>query len=367
MKKRIKTHPLFFFIFALFSGALSAEDLRVSVMSFNVQNLFDTTHDTGKMDITYLPQSQKSCPAHRILCSRIRVKKWREECLTLDWGEKPLSQKLARIGQVIRSTNRGRGPDLLILQEVENIALLERLIRDHLPGLGYRAFLLEGDDERGIDVAMMTRLEAESDPILHRIPFGTGFQKRARDTRGILELTLRHPQMGRIRAFGVHLPSAFHPSSMREKSIEFLNQIAFRHRDEALRVVGGDFNVSAKEEEKKGVLKKHAQGQWLLSHLEGCRECRGTAFHRGWSFLDQIWVSKDSIKAGWSLDAGSIRVVNDLPFQKTGKNSTPHAFEILPGGRVAGVSDHWPIYLELNFDVKRTKKASPVSRASLAN
>ncbi|MCO4755188.1 MAG: hypothetical protein KC478_11955, partial [Bacteriovoracaceae bacterium] len=32
----------------------------VTLMSYNVQNLFDTTHDAGKDDYTYLPYKLKS-------------------------------------------------------------------------------------------------------------------------------------------------------------------------------------------------------------------------------------------------------------------------------------------------------------------
>jgi hypothetical protein len=46
--------------------------------------------------------------------------------------------------------------DVVVLQEVENIAALEQFAAEHLGG-AYRAFLIEGNDERGIDVAFLVK------------------------------------------------------------------------------------------------------------------------------------------------------------------------------------------------------------------
>jgi hypothetical protein len=46
--------------------------------------------------------------------------------------------------------------DVVVLQEVENIAALEQFAAEHLNG-AYRAFLIEGNDERGIDVAFLVK------------------------------------------------------------------------------------------------------------------------------------------------------------------------------------------------------------------
>ena len=51
----------------------STDTARVSLMTYNVENLFDTVHDEGKDDYAYLPLSVKqahpeylaTCPAQR--------------------------------------------------------------------------------------------------------------------------------------------------------------------------------------------------------------------------------------------------------------------------------------------------------------
>ena len=55
--------------------------------------------------------------------------------------------------------NDGRGADIIALQEVENVAILERLRTEYLADSGYLpAILIEGQDIRGIDVAFLSRL-----------------------------------------------------------------------------------------------------------------------------------------------------------------------------------------------------------------
>lgn len=66
--------------------------------------------------------------------------------------------KLARVGAVLRRLDA----DAVMLQEVENLPLLERLAQGPLAGLGYRAYLIEGRDPRGIDVGLLSRLPVEA-------------------------------------------------------------------------------------------------------------------------------------------------------------------------------------------------------------
>ena len=68
----------------------------VTIMAFNVQNLFDTVDDPGKDDKAYLPIEAKQNAAHIAECNEIPVESWRNECLYLDWGEAALKHKLGR-------------------------------------------------------------------------------------------------------------------------------------------------------------------------------------------------------------------------------------------------------------------------------
>ncbi|MBT8106443.1 MAG: hypothetical protein HKP05_12490, partial [Woeseiaceae bacterium] len=66
-------------------GVPQADGNGITVMSFNVQNLFDNVDDPGKDDKAYLRIADKRGNAHIMACNEIEVDAWRNECLYLDW------------------------------------------------------------------------------------------------------------------------------------------------------------------------------------------------------------------------------------------------------------------------------------------
>ncbi len=100
---------------------------HITLMTFNVENLFDTIDDPGKNDATYLPLASKQSAAHKAGCAEIDNDYWREQCLYWDWNEEVVTTKLGRLARVIRQVSNGRGADIIAFQEVENVRILERL------------------------------------------------------------------------------------------------------------------------------------------------------------------------------------------------------------------------------------------------
>ena len=74
---------------------------------------------------------------------------------------------------------------------------------------------------------------------------------------------------------------------------------------------------------------------------------KGTTYYpprQSWSFLDMIlFLNHTPRKSSWKLDAESIQIINGYENQKR-ENGTPKSYD--PEKRV-GVSDHWPVYVEL--------------------
>ncbi|MFC1679311.1 endonuclease/exonuclease/phosphatase family protein [Elusimicrobiota bacterium] len=323
---------------------------RVSVMTFNVQNLFDARDDPGKDDRAFLPLSKKATAGHKAACSRIRTEYRREQCLNWDWSERVVGLKLKLVAETILQVGSGRGPDILVLQEVENLEILERLRTRHLAAAAYRpGILIEGDDIRGIDVAMLSRFETAEKPRLRKIPYTGMTRGQLRGSRGVLEASFRLPDGESLSVLALHLPAPFHPRSFREQALRFLNTRLSRLPKERMVVAAGDFNITAEEDAEHRLFDSITDSSWVAAHRIGCPDCLGSNYYapkNSWSFLDIILLSKNLGPEGgasWGLLPGSVRLANDAPQQK-GRYGAPQRFDPVGG---AGVSDHWPLVLEL--------------------
>lgn len=337
---------------APFSSAHGQE--RVSIMTYNVENLFDTVHDEGKDDHTYLPLREKNRPEVRAACAKITNSFYRQECFETDWNEDVLNEKLHRIADVIQQVNGGRGPDIQILVEVENKNVLEMLRTQHLSRSGYKTLVLEeGPDNRGIDPAILSRFESWDEPKLHLIPFKTRTpedEARANTTRGILEARLLLPDGQKLSVFALHFPSQSNPTYLRKQAIEYLNTLMKQLPPDVLAIAGGDFNVTSAEDKSYGYYKRILSGPWLVSHLVGCQQCQGSHYYhpnRDWSFLDVLAFAKSTNfdkanKTQWQLDPLSIRTPNQSRYQNN-RHGSPERFNAKSS---IGVSDHWPVYGE---------------------
>ncbi len=321
----------------------------VILMTFNVENLFDARHDPGKNDRTYLPLALKQTPEHREACARIQRESWRDQCLHWDWSEEVVAKKLAAVAAAIRQVGRGRGPDIVALQEVENIHILERLANDYLADLHYTATLIEGDDERGIDVAFLSRLPLAEPATLHRIDFGDIASEREADTRGILEATFRLPDGSLLTGYAVHFPAPYHPARMRAAAYDTLNGLRAALPEDRPAFAAGDFNTTSLEDRRHAMLERFVRPHWTVAHETGCGDCRGTSYYPPtgeWSFLDMIlWAPAKTrgAQTTWRLVENSVSIANATPAQVTAAG-VPARFT-LPEG--SGVSDHWPLVLTI--------------------
>ncbi len=305
-------------------------------MTWNLENLYDTQNDPEKEDETFLPLQEKmSIPDHFNNCFKLSAKSWQNKCIEWDWNESNLDLKLQKIARVIRSVHQGLGPDVLMVQEVENLFVLQKLLREHLTDLNYTAYLIENKDARGIDVGLITRLPVVGAPEL--VSMGS--------SRPALKAVLKLPDSTLITLFGVHFPIAATPIERRLKMLKKLNQLAKESRNISLAM--GDFNFPRDEQKTHNIEKDYLKPQWIAAQ-NFCKDCKGTTyetFTRDWSFLDMILVDQRffKIRSRWTLDKNSVKIQNSLPFQ-TNIYGSPADFR-LPWG--SGVSDHWPLLIQL--------------------
>jgi endonuclease/exonuclease/phosphatase family metal-dependent hydrolase len=318
---------------------------RVTVMAFNVQNLFDTIDDPGKDDKAYLPIEAKQDEAHIAECNEIEVESWRDECLTLDWDDEALGHKLGVVADTILQVNDGRGPDIVALQEVENLAVLERLRNEYLqPGEYHPAVLIEGADTRGIDVAFLTRLPLAGDPVLHPLNLPADYVAREGDTRGLIEATFELPDGALLTGYSVHFPAPFHPTEMRVRAYEHLQQVSAAIPATHNVFAAGDFNTTSTEDASERLLDAFLRPDWVVSN-DLCDNCPGTHYYARddrWSFLDMvIFMPAEDPATAWSVV--SIDIPTAVPAQVTA-DGTPNRYR---SAERTGVSDHWPVVMTL--------------------
>lgn len=328
----------------------TAPSHAVTIMTFNVENLFDNKDDPGKDDHTFFALSDKQSEEHKAACAEIEVKRWRNQCLYWDWSDSMLERKLSVVAKAILQVNDGRGADIVALQEVENIEILERLRTEYLTDADYLpAVLIEGHDLRGIDVAFLTRLELANDPVLHRPSFAGFEERRVVDTRGVLQADFVLPDGSILTGYSVHFPAPFHPTEMRDAAYDHLNQLRSELPAGRLAFAAGDFNTTAREVREKNMLERHARPNWTVAHELGCGNCKGTQYYPPndeWSFLDTIlWSPGEAsgAQATWNIRNNSVHLANRTADQVL-KNGTPARFQ-LPEG--TGVSDHWPLVMSI--------------------
>ncbi len=333
------------------SAATPKLEGEISVMTFNVENLFDTSPDKDREDFTYLPLALKTKPEIIAGCN-MQKGFYKKQCLELDWNESVLAKKLQNIAEVVLSVDQGLGPDVLLLVEVENENVLNRLNSQYLQKAGYTtAVLIEGPDERGIDTAVLSRLPLVGKPQLHKIPYkgqNPEDQKWMNRSRGILEVVLKTPAGPNLTTFTTHFPSQRNPRYWREQSVMYMKEKLKTMQNEMF-VFGGDLNISQDEEEETGFFEKHLGEVSLVAHQLGCQHCDGTYdFRNTWSFLDALVFSKSMSETGsaaYQFIPQSVDVVK-LTKNHIYKGRSPKRFDEKTG---EGISDHFPLYARIKL------------------
>ncbi|MFN3529755.1 MAG: endonuclease/exonuclease/phosphatase family protein [Bacteroidia bacterium] len=118
---------LFFITFDAF-----AQKNRLHLAHYNVENLFDTINDPQVQDEDFLPDGN------------------------LQWTTERYLKKQSDLAKVIKTMNKGNGPDLLGLCEIENRLVLNELNKNlSSKNKKYHIAHFESPDKRGIDVALL--------------------------------------------------------------------------------------------------------------------------------------------------------------------------------------------------------------------
>ncbi len=311
------------------------------VANWNVENLYDTVDDPdNRGDDEFLPNNP-----------------------TTRWTRVRYETKLDNLAQVINGMNRGNGPDVLGIEEVENEDVLRDLL-DRLDNKSYGLVHVDSPDPRGIDTAIIfnrkhfSLLESHANKVS---------LKWGRTTRDILHAVLEGPDGEKLHVFVNHWPSRGGGIQMSEPNrfeaartlSKALNRV-FRRDPAARIIILGDFNDEPSDRSIRSVLDVEpypsptgTYGATNLYNLSSPKSDQGMgsfshsyAGESEWRMYDQIMVSGALLQsADIELDKNSFWI--DKPtfmVEEKGrdKGSPVPTFEHQEDYQ-GGYSDHFPV------------------------
>ena len=298
-------------LFSIECGFLFAQD-SLTIISYNLENLFDCEHDTLKNDSSFLPDGMHH------------------------WTYRRYHTKLDRIAQVIVNISGWESAALVGLCEVENARCLRDLCY-RLRCFHYKYVHYESPDERGVDVALLydsTKVNILTSRPLPVILSGD-------QTRDILYVEALIEKKDTLHTMVCHLPSMLGGAAATEWKRQTAKRVIQHQIDSILAVqpnaqilVMGDMNGEPTND------LQHLTNLMLSTNRVG----QGTHKYRGiWSCIDQFYVSHAlTNKARASIFAPNWLLEEDTKYLDTQPKRTYIGFRYH-----GGYSDHLPIVLRL--------------------
>lgn len=317
-------------------------------MFYNVENLFDTKHDSLKNDHDFLPDG------------------------FMNWNNWKYWEKQRNIGRVITAVGEMQSPALVGLCEIENDSVIFDLtMRSSIRSQQYDYLTTNSPDLRGIDVALL--YQRHQFKLLEKNEYEVQFQEKdARPTRNILHAVGQVISGDTLDVFVTHFPSRYGGQLVSEPNRIDVAQLLrdktdslFAIRKRANIIIMGDFNDYPGNKSISKVLKArslnyHIDEQELYNmFLHRIKEQDfGTHKHQGeWGVLDQFIVSGNLL-----METNRINIDNneahifsaEFLSEKDEKYGGVRPYRTNLGPRyIGGFSDHYPIYMDL---IIRTKQ-----------
>lgn len=314
-----------------------AED-NLTIVFYNVENLFDTINESGKTDGEFTPEGSKN------------------------WTQDKLDKKINDISRVLSSVNKTDLPEIIGLCEVENSFVLDKLINtDSLSGGDYKIIHYESPDFRGIDNAFLFR-PAEfkvvfSEPI--KIKFAGDPDYKTRDILYVKGETVDKEE---FHFFINHWPSRIGGDAETEPQRMFVASIVRNKVDSILNidrnaniVILGDMNdepVNNSLFHTLGAKDPEADPEAELQNLmfETDKQDLGSYNYRGnWNMLDNIVVSKSLLDEKGFIcveKRGFVFHKEWMEYKNRNGNISPNR-TYSGNNYTGGISDHFPVYFIL--------------------
>lgn len=343
-----------FFLLILFRVAPLPAQSGFRVMSYNVENLFDTRDDPEKEDNEYLPGGDRH------------------------WTHGRYYYKLQQIAKVISAAGEWDTPALVGLCEVENDStLIHLLTRTPLKQQHYRYCITHGCDRRGINSALL--YQRDKFGYIGHTEYPVRFSRnKHKQTRNILHVWGQVLTSDTLDVFVCHFPSRYGGEKESEtdrfdaaRTVRRLCDSLFHIRSTTQILIMGDFNDTPADISIQRELNTHLFGikslstpqqkpaypdndslpPLMLYNLFGnSRSLNHPGSHKyqgEWSQLDHIIVSSSLVNRDSPMQVipESIRIFNEpflLTKDKTWRGERPrrsfYGFKY-----EGGYSDHLPV------------------------
>lgn len=255
------------------------------VLFWNVENLFDTTHDEGKEDYDFLPQGDKR------------------------WNKYRYNNKVKKLTEGICRAGKTDWPVMIGLAEVENETAIKGLV--HHPNLHrqqYNYLITNSPDRRGINVALLYqsdffKLVKQNELVVSSSTDSTFKTRNILYAKGVL------PTNEYLHCFVCHFPSKRGGAKASEKRrvaaskrLRLSIDSIFKIEQDPQILIMGDFNCEPKELAKEEMLNTaspkeiHKEGGkklFNLFHEHRKKDIPGShVYKRIWNQLDQIIVTR---------------------------------------------------------------------------
>lgn len=330
----------------LFSLASSAQQKLqgYAVGFYNLENLFDYTHDEGKKDYDFLPDG------------------------SYHWNEMKYTHKLHNMARVLSEMGTDKIPDgcaFIGVSEVENDHVLRDLVGQ--PALASRNFKfchIEGPDRRGIDCALLYNPKYFKVNDVRLVPYVPDLPKDSTfKTRGFL--TVSGELAGEpVTVVVCHWPSRFNGSFYRETAGREVRAVkdSLLRADHGRKVfVMGDMNddpTNSSMYEKLGAKENIDEvkademfNPWYNTLVKGHT---GTLKYNGnWNLFDQIVMTPNLLNQKGRKDFSTLKYIShqifrrDYLFQDSGKYKGNTKRTTAGGVWLDGYSDHLPVVVYL--------------------
>lgn len=331
-----------FLCFYLVGWAQEKKYALYSVAFYNLENLFDTTHDEGKNDYEYLPDGANK------------------------WTETKYQAKLKNMSEILSLLATDRlpmGPAIIGVSEIENRRVLEDLLKQPaLAERGYEIIHYDGEDKRGVECAFLYNPKFFHVNSIGLLPY-VYENDTIHKTRGFLvadgELAGEH-----FVCIVNHWPSRAAASPARERAGEQVRAIkdSLQRIDPSVKIViMGDMNDDPMDKSMSVSLgaKRKAKDTGKMDLFnpwwDTLKKGYGTLMYQGkWNLFDQIVFTGNFLNDDYSSLTYYKHEIfrRDFMFQNSGKYKGYPKRTHAGGVWLNGYSDHLPTIVYFLKEVK---------------